>query len=343
MINIKELSLEELEKTLISWGEPKFHARQIFSWLYKKPALSFDAMSDLSVGLRDRLEKEFSICDLELASLEKSKDLTEKFLFKLKDSSFIEAVLIPSDGRITACLSTQVGCRFCCHFCASGLLGFKRNLSPGEILDQVWFVKNNLKDGNLSNIVFMGTGEPLDNYDNVLKAIRIINSSGGFGIGARKITISTCGLVPGIKKLYSENLQVELSISLHSAIDKIRSSIMPVNKKYPIKELISACREYIEKTDRQITFEYVLIKGLNCDLQNARELAGVISTLKLAKLNLIVANPVKECSVEPPNKLEILLFKDYLVKHGINVTLRKPRGEDINAACGQLRMMHEKK
>jgi 23S rRNA (adenine2503-C2)-methyltransferase len=236
-----------------------------------------------------------------------------------------------------------VGCKFACRFCASGLSGFKRNLSKGEILEEILYLKNKSKGKKLTHLVFMGIGEPLDNYDNVLAAIRIINSDTAFNIAARRMTISTCGIIPGIKRLTEEKLQIELSISLHSADNRIRSEIMPVNKIYPIENLIKACQEYIKKTDRQITFEYVLMKGINSDLQNAQKLSKILRGLRLAKVNLILANSIKEYKVEPPNKLEILLFKDYLLKQGINVTLRKPRGQDIGAACGQLRLNYEKK
>jgi len=343
MKDIKDLSLEELKKVLSAWQEKPFHAQQIFSWIYKKGILDFSSMSDLSAGLREKLSENLYICGLELIKKLESRDGTEKFLFALNDGNLIEAVVIPQEARITACLSTQAGCRFRCQFCASGLLGLKRNLSCGEIIGQLLYLKSNAKNKRITHIVFMGTGEPLDNYDNILKAIRIINSQEAFGIGARRITLSTCGVIPGIKRLAEENLQVELSISLHTADNKLRSRLMPVNKIYPLKELIAVCREYIKKTDRQITFEYVLIKGVNSDLQSADNLVKILADLKLCKVNLIPSNFIKECGVEPPNKLEALLFKDYLIKHGLHTTLRKSRGEDIEAACGQLRFSYEKK
>jgi len=300
-------------------------------------------MTDLPVGLRTRLKENFYILNLKLSHTQKSNDDTEKLLFELSDGNFVESVIIPTERRITGCVSTQVGCRYKCFFCASGLSGFKRNLTSGEILEEVLYLKNRSADRKLTHIVFMGTGEPLDNYDAVLKAIRVINSKQGFNIAARRITISTCGIIPGMKKLAKENLQIELSISLHAADDKTRSQIMPVNKIYPLKDLIPACKEYIEKTGRQITFEYVLMKGINSDLQNALKLSKMLEGLKLSKVNLIPSNAVKECRIEPPNKLEVLLFKDYLLKQGVTVTLRKPRGKDIDAACGQLRLRHENK
>jgi 23S rRNA (adenine2503-C2)-methyltransferase len=251
-------------------------------------------------------------------------------------------VVIPAEGRVTGCISSQVGCKFGCNFCASGLKGFKRDLSVGEIVEEVLSLKDNAPEYLLTHLVFMGTGEPLDNYDNVLKAIRIINSKESFNIGARRITISTCGVTPQIKRLSGEGLQIELSVSLHAADDKTRSQLMPVNKKYPLGQLMTACREYIRITNRQVTFEYCLMEGVNSDLQSARNLSILLKGMN-AKVNIIPANPIKELGVNPPKKLEILFFCDYLKKHGVNVTLRKARGQDIDAACGQLRLRYDKK
>jgi 23S rRNA (adenine2503-C2)-methyltransferase len=338
--NIKQLSPEELKKILVSWKEPAFRAGQIFSWIYQKGACEFDQMSNLPAGLRQRLSEDFVIFNLKLAAEQVSQDGTKKFLFELPDNQFVEAVAIPSEKRLTGCISSQAGCKFACAFCASGLLGFKRNLSCAEILDEVLYLKNN-SNQPLTHIVFMGTGEPLDNYDNVLKAIRIINSDYAFKIGARRITISTCGIIPGIKKLADEGLQVELSVSLHGCDDQTRNRLMPVNKKYPLKELFAALRQYVNKTNRQVTFEYILAKGINSDLPSARELSKIIEGLN-CKVNLIPVNPQKELGLEPPPKLDILFFRDALVKSGVAVTLRRPRGRDIEAACGQLRLRYEK-
>jgi 23S rRNA (adenine2503-C2)-methyltransferase len=341
MQDIKELSLKELEDKLLSWGKPKYHARMIFNWIYQKGAYEFSRMSNLPAPLRKALTGEFSILKLALANLQESSDGTTKFLFELTDKNLIEAVNIPAARRITGCISSQVGCKFGCNFCASALGGFKRDLTSGEILEEVLYLKNNLKTGQLTHIVFMGTGEPLDNYENVMGAIRLINSPLAFNIGARRITISTCGIIPGIKRLQEENLQIELSISLHAASDKLRSQIMPVNKKYPLTDLINCCREYIAKTNRQITFEYILIKGFNADSSSAEQLAALLKGLRLAKVNLIPANSIEELKIFPPTEREILLFKDKLFSCGVNVTLRKERGQDIDAACGQLRLRHE--
>ncbi len=334
--DIKDLDLSELEALFREWKEPAYRARQVFSWIYQKRSADFSEISCLSLALRRKLDEEFYLRGLNPLKVLKSGDGTEKFLFKLWDGHLIEAVLIPAEGRNTGCVSSQVGCKYGCFFCASGMPGFKRNLSTGEILEEVL----NFKDP--THIVFMGTGEPLDNYDNVLKAVRIINSPQGLNIGARKITISTCGLVPGIKRLAEEGLQVELSISLHAADRFLREKIMPVTRKYPLDELLETCRWYFRKTNRQITFEYTLVRGLNSDLQSAGNLSRILKGFD-AKVNLIPANPVPELNISPPNKLEILLFRDALLKAGVNVTLRKPRGQDIDAACGQLRLRHEKK
>jgi 23S rRNA (adenine2503-C2)-methyltransferase len=338
--NIKELTLEELKEALVSWKEPDFRAKQIFSWIYQKGANGFGQMSNLPQELRRRLEENFSLFSLELASSQESSDKTKKFLFRLFDDKHIEAVTIPAEKRLTGCISSQAGCKFACAFCASGALGFKRNLTAAEILDQVLFLKNS-SGRPLTHIVFMGTGEPMDNYDNVLKAIRIINSDYAFKIGARRITISTCGIIPGIKKLSSEGLQVELSVSLHAADDKIRDRLMPVNKIYPLKELFAALRQYVSQTDRQVTFEYILAKGINSDLPSAEKLSKIVKGLN-CKVNLIPVNPQKEERLQPPSGRDISFFRDALVKSGVAVTLRRPRGQDIEAACGQLRLRYEK-
>jgi len=342
MQDIKDLNLKELESLFRDWGVPGFHSRQVFAWIYKGGIVDFQKMTNLPRDLMKKLQENFYISGLKIIKTLRSQDGTEKFLFGLKDENLIEAVSIPANNRITACLSTQIGCKFSCTFCASGILGFKRNLTSGEILEELYHLKNNAKGRRITHVVFMGTGEPLDNYDNVLKAIRVINAKYAFNIGSRRITISSNGLIPAIKKLSEENLQIELSISLHAAEDKTRSSLMPINKLYPLKELIAACKAYTKRTNRQITFEYVLIKGINSDLPSAQKLSTILKGLN-CKVNLILCNPVEGLNIGQPNKLETLLFKDYLVKSGIHVTLRKSRGQDIEAACGQLRLGYVKK
>jgi len=343
MQDIKQFNLKELESQLSSIGSKAYHAKQIFSWIYQKGILDFNRMSDLSSGLRNQLLRNFSILNSEIIKTFESKDGTKKILIQLKDKSLIEAVNIPQDKRVTGCVSTQVGCKFACTFCASGISGFKRNLDASEIIEEVLWIKDVSPGYKLTHLVFMGTGEPLDNYDNVMKAIRLINTPWGLNIGARRITISTSGIIPGIKKLALEDLQFELSVSLHASNDHLRSRLMPINKKYPLLDLIAACREYAQKTKRQVTFEYILLKGINSELKHAKELVKLLSGFKLSKVNIIPSNPVKELNIEAPAREEVLNFKNYLVQQGQIVTLRKERGNDIQAACGQLRLSYEKK
>ena len=244
--------------------------------------------------------------------------------------------MIPTQARATVCISTQAGCKFRCGFCASGLGGLSRHLSCAEIVAQVLYVKNNNPEHVLSHIVFMGIGEPLDNYDNVVKAIRIINSPYGINIAARRITISTCGLIPQIKKLSQEGIQVELAVSLHGSSNENRNILMPVNRKYPLSDLIAACKEYIKATHRQVTFEYILIKNVTCTEECAKELGYLLKGM-ICKMNLIPYNKVEEFSHEPPSKMEMLYFKKKLSEVGVHATIRMPRGRDVSAACGQLR------
>ncbi|MDD5246627.1 MAG: 23S rRNA (adenine(2503)-C(2))-methyltransferase RlmN [Candidatus Omnitrophica bacterium] len=337
MLQIKDLNLQELEQCLTSWGEPLFRAKQVFAWIYQKKAEGFSEMSDLPAALRERLERSFSLKSLEVSRALKSVDGTEKFLFRLKDGNLIEAVSIPTEKRVTGCISSQAGCKYACVFCASGMAGFKRNLGVAEIIEQALFLAKSSAGRKLTHLVFMGTGEPLDNYEHLLKAIRIINFSQGMNVGARRITISTSGLVPGIKRLASEKIQLELSVSLHAPNDAIRSRLMPINKKYPLKELLGACRDYFKLTNRQVTFEYTLIREINSGLQNARELGKILKGLN-CKVNLIPVNPVRDPRFQPPEKIEIIRFQKELLSRGVTVTLRVPRGQDIDAACGQLRL-----
>lgn len=335
--NIKELTLKDLGDVLSTWDEPRFRADQIFSWIYKNGVLDFSQMSNLSSALSKRLKNNFSVLDLELIKKLESSDGTQKLLLRAKDKNIIEAAIIPADQRVTGCVSTQAGCARGCSFCASGIGGLKRNLTCAEILEEILYIKDNSANNRLTHLVFMGTGEAMDNYDNVMKAIRAINSPETLNIGARRITISTCGIIPGIKRLSAEGLQVELSVSIHSADDKIRSQLMPVNKKYSLNDLIASCKEYIQETNRQVTFEYCLIDGVNSGLPEAQNLVTILRGMS-CKINLIPFNPVSEKRFVPPGKIKVLLFKDYLVKHGLNVTLRRERGRDIDAACGQLRL-----
>jgi 23S rRNA (adenine2503-C2)-methyltransferase len=341
MNDIKNYSLQELTEIIRKFKFPAYQAGNIFAWLYQKGATEFSSMTNIPQRLRQELEKVFCIGSIIQNDLRVSSDGTKKFLFGLGDGQSVEGVMIPAQSRRTACISTQAGCLFACRFCASGVKGFIRNLTCSEILQQVQAIQQSVLPVALTHVVFMGAGEPLDNYDAVLKSIRILNAKEGFSIGARRITISTCGLVPGIRRLQEEGLQIELSVSLHAANDETRSGLMPVNLKYPLKVLLEACRQYIRQTNRQITFEYILAKDINCDLKNARQLSIILRGL-LCKVNLIPCNPVRQCGIQPPEAGQIARFKEHLLKQGIVATVRRSRGEDIEAACGQLRLRYEK-
>jgi len=340
--DIRDLSLEELAAYLKSIAAEGFRAQQIFQWIYQKGAWGFDGMTNIPQGLKDRLEEDFILRPNQIAQKVISEDGTTKFLFDLHDHEKIESVLIPTKTRTTVCVSTQAGCKFGCKFCASGIGGWKRNLSCAEIVTQVLHVKEEaLKHQRpLSNIVFMGTGEPLDNFVDLMKAIRIINSNKGINIGARHITISTVGVVPKIKELAQEGLQVELAISLHGYDNPSRNVLMPVNKKYPFDELIATCREYVRLTKRQITFEYILIKDVTCTPHAVASLKKAFKGI-ICKMNLIPYNPVSEFDHKTPSKEEMVAFRNSLEESGVHATIRTPRGKDVNAACGQLRHLHQ--
>jgi 23S rRNA (adenine2503-C2)-methyltransferase len=335
---IKDLSRAELEAALKEALGEHYRVSQIFRWLYKASVRSFGEMTDIPAPLRLALDSKTYISMPELLDLKRSlSDGTTKYLFKLEDGSTIETVLLPERSRNTVCLSSQVGCKFACDFCASAPFGFVRNLSQAEILDEVVFIKNANPGANITNLVFMGIGEPLDNYDNVMRAVRIFNDKDAFKIGARKITISTCGVVPGIEKLAKEGLQVELSVSLHSADDSVRSRILPVNKRYALKNLMAACKNYIRATNRIITFEYVLIDGVNSSGPDALALAKLLKAMK-CKVNVISYNRISGSPYREPKEFAVRAFMKVLKDAGLNATHRKPKGEEIDAGCGQLRI-----
>ncbi len=338
--DIKKFTLNELQEEVKSLGAEKYRASQLFDFLYKKGIENFRDMLSLPASFKDLLQNNFYISKIGLVNLAKSKDQTEKYLFKLEDGNLIESVLIFSGKRVTECISSQIGCRYNCLFCESGKKGFTRNLTVSEILNQVLFVKKKI-ESNLNNLVFMGIGEPLDNYDNVIKAICVLNSKDAFNIGARKITISTCGVIQAIKRLQERNWQIELSISLHAPENKLRSYLMPVNNLYPLPDLIEACKNYAEKTKRQITFEYILIKGVNDSLNYADKLAKLIGGFN-SKVNLITFNPAPGSLLQAPGTPRVKSFKDKLIAKGILTTIRTSRGDDISAACGQLKSLYLK-
>jgi len=338
--DIRDLSFLELQKFLVANGEPPFRAGQIFEWLYKKGVVRFDGMTNLPPTLRAKLTEQFVLATPILKDHRVAADGTQKFLLEFSDHVMVETVLIPTETRATVCLSTQAGCKFHCQFCASGIGGWVRNLTASEILSQVLCARKFSAPQDVTHVVFMGTGEPFDNYDEVLKAIRVINAREGFFVGARRITISTCGIVPGIKRLAEEGMQVELSVSLHGYNDDVRSQLMPVNRKYDLTTLLAACRDYVKQTGRQITFEYVLIDGLTCVPQAPVALGRLLKGL-LCKLNLIPYNSVPEHPFKSPTKTAVREFKRQLEQNGLLATVRSSRGEETSAACGQLRHIHQ--
>jgi len=341
MKDIKNFTLVELTEELKVFLREEYRAKQLFQWIYKKGIEDFSNMTNISVEFRNFIQKNYYLNRLELIKIAESKDGTEKYLFGLEDQNLIESVLIFSGKRVTECISSQVGCKYNCLFCESGKNGFIRNLSISEILNQVLFVKKR-KKFTPHNLVFMGIGEPLDNYDNVVKAIYILNSKDAFNIGTRKITVSTCGIIPAIKKLCELNWQIELSVSLNAPENKLRSHLMPVNNKYPLHSLIESCRIYARETNRQVTFEYILIKGVNDSVNYAEQLAKLVGGFN-CKVNLIAFNPSPYSSLQPSEYTQINHFKNKLITNGIHTTIRQSKGGDINAACGQLKSLFQRK
>jgi 23S rRNA (adenine2503-C2)-methyltransferase len=332
--DIKNYDLAGLENIITKNSQPKYRARQLFKWLFQKSAKDFVAMTDLPRGLLEELEKGFFISKASCSEKCISRDGTTKLLFGLEDGHFVETVVIPSRTRNTICLSTQAGCRFRCAFCASGMRGFFRNLTTAEILNQIIYVRDTLKT-DITNYVFMGMGEPLDNYDNLITALKIMNHKDGLNIGARRITVSTCGITAGIKKLGNFDMQVNLSLSLHAVTDKTRSSIMPVNKRYPIEPLVAAVDDYIEKTGRMITLEYILIPGVNDSISDAVDLANIARYLR-GKINLIPYSHIPGLKFKPPDRHLLELFLNRVKQRHAHIILRESKGKDIHAACGQL-------
>lgn len=334
-MNIKDLTLTELSDYLVERRIPGYRAQQIFGWIYKKNVFSWDEMTNLPMELRNQLDKAgLSIGCLTVVEREAAPDGTVKYLFGLDDGSTVESVYLPDDDRHTVCFSTQVGCPMGCLFCATGQNGLTRNLTTGEIIDQILRISK-FQGVTLTNLVAMGQGEPLLNYDALIKAIRIINDPKGLSMGARRITISTCGIIPGVLKLTEEQLQVNLAISLHAADDDLRNRLMPVNKKYPIVPLLKACQEYIERTGRRVTFEYTLIDGINDRPQDAANLIRLLRGM-LCHVNLIPFNPVPGSPFRRSTPSQIHWFAAELNRAHIETTIRKERGTTLTAACGQL-------
>ena len=356
--DLLSITLPELQQWLVERGEAPFRAKQIYHWLYQHLVTSFQEMTNLPQALRERLAREASIGPMVVRSeLHSKDDRTRKVLLELGDGKLIESVLMlyppigENNARATVCVSTQAGCAFGCTFCATGQMGFDRHLSAGEIVAQVLLFARELRTApwtatglpgstpidHITNIVLMGMGEPLHNYDNVLRALHILNSPDGFNLGARHMTVSTVGLVPAIRKLSQEPLQVNLAISLHAPTDELRSQTMPVNRKYPLKEVLAACQDYIATTGRQVTFEYVLLAGVNDTPEHAHQLGELLAPLKqFAHVNCIPVNATS-ADYRPPGGAAIRAFRNILFEHGVSNTVRAERGDDIAAACGQLR------
>ena len=338
MINLYGQEIKKLEELLISRGQKKFRATQLFSWIYEKKVTDFDEMSDVSKSFREELKRDFCLVQPKIFKKQVSNDGTIKLLLELEDGSKVETALMPYNYGNAICVSSQVGCNMACAFCASGLLKKKRNLEVHEMVGQILVMNKLLEERNerVTHIVVMGTGEPFDNYDNVLDFVRIANHPKGFAIGARHITISTCGIVPGILRYAKEGLQTNLAISLHAPNDEIRNKIMPISKGYPIDKLMEAVRFYEREAGRRVTFEYIMLKNVNDSIEHAKELVKLIKGT-LAYVNLIPYNPVDENSFERSPDKAVHDFMSYLMKHGVNTTVRKEFGNDIDAACGQLR------
>ena len=338
MINLNDLTLDELTASLLYIGEPKFRAKQIFKW-FSRGITNLDDMTDISANTKDKIKENYNIAYVNIWKRFDSKlDETKKYLMELSDGNIIETVAMTYKHGITVCISTQVGCNMSCKFCASTIGGKTRNLTAGEILGQVATVQRDLGT-RISNIVLMGIGEPLDNYEQVRRFLINVNDENGMCIGYRHISLSTCGLVDKIKALAEENIPITLSVSLHAPDNETRDKIMPVNKKYKVEELISACREYQSVTGRRISFEYILINQLNDTKKHADELIKITKGI-LSHINLIPANFVKESEFRKSTPDRVKAFKQYLEKEGVTVTVRRELGSDISASCGQLRRKH---
>ena len=334
--DIRSMTLEELQAVMEKIGEKPFKAKQIYQWLHEKCAADYEEMTNISRGLRERLAEAYPLSGSRAVEVQTSRiDGTQKYLFRLADGNVVESVLMRYHHGNSVCISSQVGCKMGCRFCASTLDGWTRNLLPSEMLSQIYQIRR-MTGERVSNVVVMGTGEPLDNYDNLLRFIRMLTDEKGQNISQRNITVSTCGLVPEIRKLAEENLQITLALSLHAPNQQKREQLMPIARRYSLPEVLDACRYYFEKTGRRMTFEYSLVGGENDSQQDAEELSRLIGGLN-CHVNLIPVNPIKERSYVQSDKKVTLNFKKKLEKYGINVTIRREMGRDIDGACGQLR------
>lgn len=338
--DIRAYTYEQLQEEIKGIGEKAFRGKQIYEWLHVRLADTFDEMTNLSKALRENLEAQYVILPVELAARQESKlDGTNKFLFRLRDGNMVESVLMRYKHGNSVCISSQVGCRMGCRFCASTIGGLERNLSPSEMLGQIYQIQKLIGE-RVSNVVIMGTGEPLDNYENFLKFIRLLTDEHGLHISQRNITVSTCGIVPRIYDLAKENLQITLALSLHGSTQEKRKELMPVANKYELQEVLEACDHYFQETGRRITFEYSMVHGVNDTEEDAKELIALLKH-RNCHLNLIPVNPIKERDFVRPDRKNALNFKNKLEKSGINVTIRREMGSDIDGACGQLRRSYQ--
>ncbi len=334
--DIKSKTLEELSEELTALGLPKFRAKQVYQWLHVKLVEGFDEMTNISKELQEKLGERYDLKVLTPVDVKISQiDGTRKYLFRLEDGNVIESVLMKYKHGNSVCISSQVGCRMGCRFCASTLDGLERNLTASEMLEQIYRIQRHTGE-RVSNVVIMGSGEPMDNYDNVLRFIRLLSDGNGLNISQRNITVSTCGIVPKMKELADENLQITLALSLHAPNDTVRRTLMPIANRYTLDEVMEACHYYFDKTGRRLTFEYSLVSGVNDNLEEARALTALIRD-QHGHVNLIPVNPIKERDYVQSNQKAIADFKNLLEKNGINVTIRREMGRDINGACGQLR------
>lgn len=342
MIDIKSLTLQELRTELTAMGEKAFRAGQMYDWMHKRLAESFDEMTNLSQSLRDACKERFQYTKLKLVQVQESKiDGTRKFLFELSDGNYVESVWMKYHHGNSVCISSQVGCKMGCRFCASTLDGWERNLLPSEMLEQIYAITRQTGE-RVSNVVVMGTGEPMDNYDNLVRFIDLLTNADGLNISQRNITVSTCGIVPGIRKLAEEGLQITLALSLHAPNDEKRKELMPIAKKYSLQEVLDACDYYFEKTGRRISFEYALVGGVNDNEGETEELISLLQG-RNCHVNLIPVNPIKERDYVSSNRKDVERFKNKLEKSKIQCTIRREMGRDIDGACGQLRRRHVQK
>lgn len=339
--DLKSLNLEELISELNNLGEKAFRAKQLYQWMHVKLARSYEEMTNISKELKEKLKANFAYTSVNMVTFQESKiDGTRKYLFELADGNVVESVWMQYKHGNSVCISSQVGCRMGCRFCASTIDGLERNLLPGEILDQIYYITRHTGE-RVSNIVVMGSGEPMDNYDNVLKFIHMLTDENGLHMSQRNVTVSTCGIVPRIKQLAEENLQITLALSLHATTDEKRRKLMPIANAYGLKDVLEACKYYFDKTGRRLTFEYSLVRGVNDTEEDARELVELVGHLN-CHVNLIPVNPIEERDFRESTTQAIRAFQARLEKSKINVTIRREMGRDIDGACGQLRRRHKK-